>query len=97
MFAVINHLHLTKPVDEFRLPLEQDGVPLLARQPGFIDFKFIKVDDTHAIVVILWATPADAQNGAASFGPTWFAQHVAPFLASEQQRSVGPVIVSYAD
>ncbi len=95
MFAVVNHLHFSKPVDEFRASVEQEGMPLLAGLPGFRDFKLIKVDEIHAIVIIVWATPADAQSGAAVFGPTWFAQNFAPFLASDQQRSVGEVIVSY--
>ena len=34
-------------------------------------------------------------NGAKTFGPTWFAKNVAPYLASEQQRSVGEVILHY--
>lgn len=93
MFAVVNHLHFSKPADEFRKPLDEEGVPILAGQPGFRNFYFVKVAEDRAIVIILWETAADAQNGAAVFGPTWFAQHVAPFLASEQQRSVGEVIV----
>jgi hypothetical protein len=37
----------------------------------------------------------DAKNGADKFGPTWFAKNLAPFLASEQQRSSGEVLVGY--
>lgn len=96
MFAVVNHIHLSKPVDELRLPVEKEGLPLLSSFPGFQDFYFVKVDDTHLIFIILWDTAANAQNGAQKFGPTWFAQNVAPFLASDQQRSVGEVIVRYA-
>ncbi len=94
MFAVVNHLYLTKPVDEFREPLERDGLPLLASQPGFIAFHLVRAADDHAIVVILWESPAAAQNGAAVFGPTWFHNNIIPYLKSEQQRSVGPVLVS---
>ena len=32
MYAVINHLHFDRPADEFREPLEREGVPLLAGQ-----------------------------------------------------------------
>lgn len=93
MFAVVNHLHLNKPVDEIRVSIEQEGAPLLATFPGFQGFYFVKEAEDRAIVIILWATPADAQSGAQKFGSTWFAQNIAPFLASEQQRSVGPVLV----
>jgi len=95
MFAVVNHLHLNKPADEIAAAMQQEGLPILSRLPGFQDFYFVKVDDSHGIVIILWDTPANAQSGSQTFGPTWFAQNVAPFLASEQQRSVGPVLVSY--
>ena len=94
MFAVVNHLHVTKPVDELGIAIEQEGASVLASLPGFKGFHFVKVDDSHAIVIILWNTGADAQNGAQKFGPGWFAQHIAPYLASEQERSAGPVLVS---
>ena len=94
MFAVVNHLDVTKPVDELGVAIEQEGASVLAGLPGFKGFHFVKVDDTHCIVIILWNTPADAQNGAQQFGPGWFAQNIAPYLASEQERSVGPVLVS---
>jgi hypothetical protein len=34
-------------------------------------------------------------NGSQKFGPTWFAANVTPYLASEQQRSTGAVIVEW--
>jgi hypothetical protein len=95
MYAVINHLHLTKPTDEIGAAMKAEGLPILAALPGFQDFYFIKIDETHGTVVILWDSPANAMNGSQKFGPTWFAQNVAPFLASDQQRSTGEVIVKY--
>jgi hypothetical protein len=95
MFAVINHLHFSKPVAEFRAGLAQEGLPLLASQPGFRDFYFVQEGEDRAAVIILWASAEDAANGARAFGPTWFAQHIAPYLASEQQRSMGEVMVQY--
>lgn len=95
MFAVINHLALTKPVDELQKDIEREGLPLLSSYPGFEDFYLVKVAEDKAIIVILWDSPANAQSGSAKFGPTWFAQNIAPFLASEQQRSVGQVVTRY--
>ncbi len=92
MFAVVNHLMLNKPVDEFREAIQTSGLPLLQSLQGFRDLYFVKAGDDHAIVVLIWETGADAQNGAAVFGPTWFAKNLAPFLKAEQQRSVGQVI-----
>ncbi len=93
MFAVINQLHFTKPVDEFIPSIEAEGLPLLQSLPGFVDFKFVKIAEDRAVVLLFWQTGADAQNGANQFGPTWFAKNFAPYLASEQQRVAGPVVV----
>lgn len=94
MYAVVNHVHFNKPVDEFRTAVAQEGAPLLASLPGFQGFHFVKVTEDRAIVIILWQDAASAENGAKAFGPTWFAKNFAPYLASEQQRSSGEVIVS---
>jgi hypothetical protein len=94
MFAVVNHLHFSKPVDEFQSAVANEGLPLLQSLPGFKDFYFVKVAEDRAIVILMWEDAASAQSGAMVFGPTWFAQNLAPFLASEQQRSGGEVLVS---
>lgn len=96
MYAVINHLHLSKPVEDLRAPLEQEGLPLLAAQPGFENFYFVKTAEDRATVILVWKDATSAQNGAQVFGPTWFAANVAPYLASEQQRSGGEILVMSA-
>jgi len=95
MYAVVNHLHFTKSVDEFRATVANEGLPLLQSLPGFKDFYFIKVADDRGIVVLVWQDAASAESGAKTFGPTWFAKNFAPYLASEQQRSSGEVLVSH--
>jgi hypothetical protein len=93
MHAVVNHLHLTKPVDEFRNAIQQELLPIFTAQPGFHEFHFVKVAEDRAIVIILWQDAESADNGGKVIGPTWFAQNFAPYLASEQERSTGEVIV----
>ena len=93
MFAVINHLHFTKPAATFREPLEREGVPILAGLPGFRSFSFVQTAEDRAVVVIFWADGESAANGGRVFGPTWFAANVAPYLASEQERVLGPALV----
>ncbi len=94
MHAVINHLHLDMPVEQLRPKLESGLLPLIRGLSGFRAFYYVKEADDRAAVVILWDTAADAQNGGAIIGPGWFAQNVAPHLASEQVRTVGEVIVA---
>ncbi len=94
MFAVVNHLHFNKPVDEIRESIMNEGVPILAGLPGFRDFYLVKSAEDRAIVILLWEDGPSAVSGSKVFGPTWFNDNIIPHLAGEQQRSVGPVIVA---
>jgi len=38
MHAVVNHLHLNKPVDEFRTAITDELLPLFTSLPGFREF-----------------------------------------------------------
>ncbi len=95
MFAVVNHLQFSKPVEKFRESLENEWLRLLASNKSFIDFHFVKAADDKAIVLILWEDEESAQSGAKSFGPTWFAKNFKPYLIGPEQRSVDEVILSY--
>lgn len=92
MHAVINHLHLTISLDQLTCAIEQEGAPLLSTLPGFHAVFFVKEADDRAAVIILWDSLEAAVNGSKTFGPTWFAQNIAPHLASEQVRSMGEVL-----
>ncbi|MCC7358865.1 MAG: hypothetical protein IT317_05280 [Anaerolineales bacterium] len=92
MFAVINHLHLDVSVDELAPRIQTEGFPMLAQLKGCIATYLNKEAADRCCVIILWETPADAQAGAAAFGPTWFHANIAAHLASEQNRTAGPVV-----
>ena len=93
MFAVVNHLHLNVPVEQISSATAQEGLPILKGLPGFQGVNLVKVADDRLIVILYWDSAANAENGAKIFGPTWFAKNIAPHLASEQQPSVGEVIL----
>ncbi len=95
MYAVINHLHLSKLTDQIADAIRQEGLGVLSALPGFLDFYFVKHSDSDGTVIILWDTPAHAQSGAQSFGPTWFAQNIAVYLTRDQERSTGEVVAKY--
>ena len=94
MYAVINHYHLSIPVDQIS-PRFAEAVPLVASMPGFQGAYLVKHTDDQATLLLFWDSEADAESANKLMGPTWFATHVAPYLASPQQRSVGEVIVQH--
>jgi hypothetical protein len=95
MYVVINHLHLSVPVDRIREAAEQDLAAVFDALPGFEGVYLVKHDEHRATVLIFWDTAEHAANGGQVIGPGWFNDHVAPVLASEQQRSVGEVVYQH--
>ena len=91
MYAVINHYHLSIPVDQIR-PRFEEAVPVVASMQGFQGAYLVKHADDQATLLLFWDTDADAENANKRMGPSWFATNVAPHLASPPQRSVGEVI-----
>lgn len=91
---VVNHLHLTIPVDELAPIVEREFGPVFRAQHGFERFYLVKAADDHAIVIIVWADAEAAAAGAAVIGPSLFATHLIPVLAAPQERAVGPAVVT---
>jgi hypothetical protein len=94
MYAAINHLHLNRPVAELRDGLETEAGPLLAGLPGFRAVHVVQEAEDHMAVILLWDDQKAAEHAAKTFGPTWFAQKIAPNLAGPQDRRVGEVVFS---
>jgi len=94
MYAVINQVHLTKPIDDLLEPIDRELKPMVSSLPGFRGYSIVKEAEDRATVLIFWDTQADAINGGNTIGPTWFHENVAPYLASEQQRTLGEVVAN---
>jgi hypothetical protein len=95
MYTVVNHLYLNVPVETIRDSAQQSLLPIFKELPGFRAFNLVKAADDHLIVLIYWGSLEDANHGASVIGPSWFAQNIIPHLKSEQQRSIGEVILQY--
>lgn len=93
--VVINHLHFRGPVADYLATVQAEFPPVMRQCAGFEGFRLVQTDTDRATVLITWATPQDAQAGAMVVGPSLFAKHVAPNLASEQDRRVGPVVLEF--
>lgn len=95
MYAVVNHLHLSVPIAEVLPTIEHEFPPVFDGLPGFKNFSIVQTAEDRVIAIMLWENAEAAVNGAQTFGPGLFAQHIAPFLASDPQRSVGEIIVHH--
>jgi heme-degrading monooxygenase HmoA len=95
MFAVVNHLQFTKPVDELKELVQNEAIPVLSKNEGFINFYLVKEDEFKAIVLIIWKDGGCAQAGAKSFGPSWFVPNLKPLLVGGEGRSTGEIIAFY--
>jgi hypothetical protein len=93
MHVVVNHLHLRDAVSDatvqaFRAVLQ----PLI--QAGAKAAQVAKVDETHLILLLTFATAEDADRIAREVGGPWMREHIRPLLAGDTERSVGEVIAS---
>ena len=95
MHAVVNHLYLTVLIETIRQAAEQSLLPMLKELPGFLEVDLVKAAEDHLIAIIFWEDLESANHGASVIGPAWFAQNIAHHLTSEQQRSLGEVVLQY--
>jgi hypothetical protein len=90
---VVNHLHLSEPIDGIRAEIAREFEPAFRAQPGFRNFWLVRNADDRVTVIIEWDSAEHAASGAGAIGSTVFNRVIAPRLAGDQDRSMGPVVV----
>ena len=93
MHVVVNHLRLREPVGEVTIRAAQEAVGQVVAAGGLVA-RLLRVDNTHLILVLDFASAEDADRIAREVGGPWMREHMVPLLASETERSVGEVIAS---
>ena len=98
MHAVINHLPLHKTTDWPALALLFQTFEEKTRtaHPAFRGVTLIRVDDDHAILVVIFDTREALDEISKNVAGPWFAENVRPLLAGAVSRSVGEVIAGSA-
>jgi len=91
--VVINHLRLRNPVTDATLNAASDGVQLVV-DAGALVARLAKVDETHLILILEFASAEDASRIARDVGGPWMRENITPLLAGDTERSVGKVIAS---
>ena len=93
LHVVINHLRLREPVPEATVQAARNGMQLVV-DAGALAARVAKVDETHLILILEFATAEDADRIAREVGGPWMRENIRPLLAGDTERSVAEVIAS---
>ena len=93
MYVVIHHLTLRDALTEATVEAARDGMQMVV-DAGALAARVVKVDETHLILILEFATAEDAGRVAREVGGPWMNEHIRPLLAGDTVRSVGEVIAS---
>jgi hypothetical protein len=90
---VINHLHLRDPVTDATM-LAANGAVQRVVDAGALAAHVAKLDDTHLVLVLMFAMPEEADRVSREVGGPWMRENIVPLLARDTERGVGEVIAS---
>jgi hypothetical protein len=54
----------------------------------------LRIDDTHVVLILEFASAADADRVAQKVGGPWMREQILPLLARGPERSVGEVVAA---
>jgi hypothetical protein len=91
--VVVNHLHLSDPLTEETAQAFRDFAPRIVAA-GATAAQVIRVDVTHLVLILEFASAQDANRVATEVGGPWMREHIVPLLARGPERSVGEVLAS---
>ena len=93
MTVVVNHLLLSDALTAETEQACRDIVPRI-RDAGATAARGVRVDDTHLVLILEFASAQDADRVATDVGGPWMRERILPLLARGPERSVGEVIAS---
>ena len=93
MTVVVNHLHFRDPLTDDTVLACRDVVQRI-EEAGATAAQVVRVDDTRLVLILEFASAADADRVAQEVGGPWMREHILPLLARGPERSVGEVIAA---
>jgi len=91
MRLVVNHLTFADPIPESVVDSAIDAVRAVV-EAGGLDARLVKVDETHAILVLAFPDLETEERVKTEVGGPWMREHVVPLLAGPTERSSGEVV-----
>jgi hypothetical protein len=92
LYAVVNHMKLSKPLDgRIVRRMNTELMADISRMPGVADAVCVHVADDGIVVVVLCESAEALERVHQEVGSPWVGKNLGPYLASTD-RKVGPVI-----
>jgi hypothetical protein len=91
MRVVVNHLRFVDPIPQSVVESAQDTMRALV-DAGGLDARLVKVDETHAVLVLAFSDLESEERIKSEIGGPWMREHVVPLLAGPTERSSGEVV-----
>jgi hypothetical protein len=86
-------LYFCDPLTDDVVQTCRDVVPRIV-DGGATRAQVVRVDDTHLVLVLEFASPVDADRVAQEVGGPWTRRHILPLLMRGPERSVSGVVAA---
>jgi hypothetical protein len=91
MRMVVNHLTFAEPIPASVIESARGAVQAVV-EAGGLDARLVKVDETHAILVLTFADFETEEQIKSEVGGPWMREHIVPLLAEPTERASGEVV-----
>ena len=88
---VVNHLTFAEPIPASVIESARDAAQAVI-EAGGLDARLVKVDETHAILVLTFPNFETEERIKSEVGGPWMRKHIMPLLAEPTERASGEVV-----
>lgn len=88
---VVNHLTFAEPIPASVIESARGAVQVVV-EAGGLDARLIKVDETHAILLLTFADFETEERIKSEVGGPWMREHIVPLLAEPTERASGEIV-----
>ena len=91
MRMVVNRLTFAERIPESVIESARDATRAVV-EAGGLDARLVKVDETHAILVLTFPDLETEERIKSEVGGPWMREHIVPLLAEPTERASGDVV-----
>jgi hypothetical protein len=92
MYAVVNHMKLSRPLDDDIVGrMNSELMSTIGQMPGADNALCVQVADDAIVIVVICESATSLEQVHQQVGSPWVGKNLGPYLASTD-RKVGPVI-----